>query len=231
MERLAQHIEALVFASSSPISFQEIIDCLEATFDTEFNEEDVEKAIDDIEKRFESDEFSFELVKIAGGYGFLTKSAYFSTIGTHLKLTTRKRLSKSALETLSIIAYKQPVTKTEMENIRGVGCDYALQKLLEKELVSIAGRSEGPGRPLLYGTSEKFMDYFGLKTLEDLPKPKDFQMPDNTIGEQAPLEEAVPVPVEHAPEAPPSESSPSPEIVEAEPEPIVISENDKTEEE
>lgn len=202
MERLAQHVEALIFASSSPISFQEIIDCLEATFEMEFNEEDVEKAIDEVEKRFESDEFSFELVKIAGGYGFLTKSAYFSTIGTHLKLTTRKRLSKSALETLSIIAYKQPVTKTEMENIRGVGCDYALQKLLEKELVSIAGRSEGPGRPLLYATSEKFMDYFGLKSMDDLPKPKDFQLPENTIGEQAPLEEVVPVAVESQPETP-----------------------------
>lgn len=202
MERLAQHVEALIFASSSPISFQEIIDCLEATFEMEFNEKDVEKAIDEVEKRFESDEFSFELVKIAGGYGFLTKSAYFSTIGTHLKLTTRKRLSKSALETLSIIAYKQPVTKTEMENIRGVGCDYALQKLLEKELVSIAGRSEGPGRPLLYATSEKFMDYFGLKSMDDLPKPKDFQLPENTIGEQAPLEEVVPVAVESQPETP-----------------------------
>ena len=198
MEHLAQHVEALIFASSSPISFQEILDCLEATFDMEFSEEDLEKAIAEIEQRYEEPTFSFELLKIAGGYNFLTKSAYFSTIGTHLKLTTRKRLSKSALETLSLVAYKQPVTKTEMENIRGVGCDYALQKLLEKELVVIAGRSEGPGRPLLYGTSEKFMDYFGLKALEDLPKPKDFQMPDNTIGEQAPLEESVPTAIEGA---------------------------------
>ena len=117
-----------------------------------------------------------------------------------------------------------------MENIRGVGCDYALQKLLEKELVSIAGRSEGPGRPLLYATSEKFMDYFGLKSLEDLPKPKDFQMPDNTIGEQAPLEEAVPVAVENKEEEPPSEAvAPVTEVPEEAP--IVISENDKTEEE
>jgi len=191
LEHLAQHVEALIFASSSPISFQEILDCLEATFGTEFSDEDLEKAIGEIEERYENPTFSFELLKIAGGYNFLTKSAYFSTIGTHLKLTTRKRLSKSAMETLSLVAYKQPVTKTEMENIRGVGCDYALQKLLEKELVVIAGRSDGPGRPLLYGTSEKFMDYFGLKSLEDMPKPKDFQMPDNMIGEQAPVEESV----------------------------------------
>jgi segregation and condensation protein B len=78
-----------------------------------------------------------------------------------------------------------------MEKIRGVSCDYSIQKLLEKELVSIEGRSEGPGRPLLYGTSQKFMDYFGLKSLKDLPKPKDFKEPDSQIGEQAPIEEEV----------------------------------------
>lgn len=189
MDRLAQHIEALIFASNSPISIQEIMDCLEATFETEFREEEVKEAIDMVRDRYEDDQYAFELVSISGGLRFLTKSAYFGTVGTHLKLTTRKRLSKSALETLSILAYKQPVSKSEMENIRGVGCDYALQKLLEKELVTIVGRSEGPGRPLLYGTSEKFMDYFGLKSLEDLPKPKDFHIPDNSIGEQAPIEE------------------------------------------
>jgi segregation and condensation protein B len=105
----------------------------------------------------------------------------------------KKRLSRSALETLSIIAYKQPVTKSELERIRGVNCDYAIQKLLEKELVAIQGRSDGPGRPLLYGTSDKFMDYFGLKSLDDLPKPKEFREPSNQIGEQAPIEEPIPV--------------------------------------
>ena len=102
-----------------------------------------------------------------------------------LRQTTRKRLSRSALETLSIVAYKQPVSKPELEKIRGVSCDYAIQKLLEKELVMIVGRSDGPGKPLLYATSAKFMDYFGLKSIEDLPQPKEFQEPDNTIGEMA----------------------------------------------
>lgn len=193
MKQLTQHIEALIFSANGPISRQEILDCLETAFETEFKEEELDGAIDALRKRYEPEEFAFELVDISGGLRFLTKSAFFPTVGTHLKLTTRKRLSRSALETLSIIAYKQPVTKSEMENIRGVGCDYALQKLLEKELVSIAGRSDGPGRPLLYGTSEKFMDYFGIKSLEDLPKPKDFAMTENTIGEQAPMEESIPV--------------------------------------
>ena len=120
----------------------------------------------------------------------MTKGAYHGVIGTWLKQTTKKRLSQAAIETLSIIAYKQPVSKTEIEQIRGVSSDYSLQKLLEKELVSITGRSDGPGRPLLYGTSIKFMDYFGLKDLSDLPRPKDFKDPDQEIGERAPIEEA-----------------------------------------
>jgi segregation and condensation protein B len=132
-------------------------------------------------------------LEIAGGYQFLTKGAYHNTVGVYLKQTMKKRLSRSALETLSIIAYKQPVTKSELERIRGVNCDYAIQKLLEKELVAIQGRSDGPGRPLLYGTSDKFMDYFGLKSLDDLPKPKEFREPSNQIGEQAPIEEPIPV--------------------------------------
>jgi segregation and condensation protein B len=92
-----------------------------------------------------------------------------------------------------MISYKQPVSKTELENIRGVSCDYSIQKLLEKELVTILGRAETPGRPLLYGTTEKFMDYFGIKSLKDLPKPKDFRTPDSEVGEVAPIEEEIPL--------------------------------------
>ncbi|CAG0898666.1 unnamed protein product, partial [Cyprideis torosa] len=93
--------------------------------------------------------------------------------------------------TLSIIAYKQPVEKSELEKIRGVSCDYSIQKLLEKELVEIIGRSEGPGRPLLYSTSEKFMDYFGLKSIQDLPKTRDISTTQNSIGEES-IVEVVP---------------------------------------
>jgi len=106
-----------------------------------------------------------------------------------LRQTTKKRLSQAALETLSIIAYKQPVSKNELEQIRGVSCDYSIQKLLEKELIEIAGRSEAPGRPLLYRSSQKFMDYFGLKSLRDLPKTKDFKEPESEIGEPTAIEE------------------------------------------
>ena len=193
MEYLAQHIESLIFTTEHPITLDEIKSCLEATFETEFQRNDIEAAIDTIKLKFEPAEFAFEIAEIANGYQFLTKGAYHPTVGTYLRQNTKKRLSRAAIETLSIIAYKQPISKGEMEKIRGVSCDYSVQKLLEKELVLITGRSEGPGRPLLYGTSEKFMDYFGINNLTELPKPKDFKEPETSIGEQAPIEETVPV--------------------------------------
>lgn len=192
MEQLAQHIESLIFSADTPISLHEIIECLSEAFGIKFNETEVLEAIDALKQRYAADVFSFEPMEIAGGYQFLTKGAFHHTVGIFLKQTMKKRLSRSALETLAIIAYRQPVSKGELEKIRGVNCDYAIQKLLEKELVNITGRSDGPGRPLLYGTSEKFMDYFGLKSLDDLPRPKEFRDPSNQIGEQAPIEEDIP---------------------------------------
>ena len=189
MEKLAQHIEALIFATDTPISMEQIKECLQTTFETTFTDEDVVGAFDEVKQRFDREESAIEVVEISGGFQFMTKGAYHGVIATWLKQTTNKRLSRSALETLAIIAYKQPVTKSEAEAIRGVSCDYSLQKLLEKELVSIVGRSDGPGRPLLYGTSAKFMDYFGLRDLQDLPQPKDFRSPDSEIGERAPIDE------------------------------------------
>lgn len=191
MEYLAQHIESLIFTCEQPISLKEIKAALEQTFESKFKEEDLKATLKELSESYQSDTRSFELVKIAGGYQFLTKGAFHATVGTFLKQTIKKRLSRAALETLAIIAYKQPVTKTDIENIRGVNCDYAAQKLLEKELISIVGRKEAPGRPLLYGTSQKFMDYFGIENLQDLPKLKEFQPTENSIGEAAPIEEEV----------------------------------------
>ncbi len=149
----------------------------------EVTAEAISEAISQIRAQFQQEDFAFELVEIAGGYQFLTKGAYHNTVAVHLKQTTKKRLSQAAMETLAIVAYKQPVSKSDLEEIRGVNCDYALQKLLDKELVMITGRSQGPGRPLLYGTSEKFMDYLGINSLQDLPKLKDFKEVENTVGQ------------------------------------------------
>ena len=189
MEFLSQHIESLVFTADRPITITEIGDALEHTFEMQFRKVEIKTVLEEITEKYNSDQFAFEMVGIANGYQFLTKGAYFNTVATFLKQTTKKKLSRAALETLSIVAYKQPVSKPEIEKIRGVSCDYAMQKLLEKELVTIVGRAESVGKPLLYGTSPKFMDYFGLKNIEDLPKPKDFKMPDTSVGEPAPIED------------------------------------------
>ena len=181
---MKQHIEALIFASPQPIALVDIKSVLDESLQADVRQEEILAVIAAIQEQFQQEMYAFELVEIAGGWQLLTKGAYHNTIAIHLKQTTKKRLSQAALETLALVAYKQPVSKSELEEIRGVGCDYALQKLLEKELVLIAGRSEGPGRPLLYATSGKFMDYLGIRSLNDLPKPKDFHEPENTVGKE-----------------------------------------------
>ncbi|MBL7804180.1 MAG: SMC-Scp complex subunit ScpB [Saprospiraceae bacterium] len=191
MELLKQQIEALIFAAPQPIPLAEIKAVVEEALQNELQETDILQALDQTRAQFASDIYPFELVEIAGGYQFLTKGAYHNLIAIHLKQTTKKRLSQAALETLALIAYKQPVSKSELEEIRGVSCDYALHKLLEKELVMIIGRSDGPGRPLLYATTEKFMDYMGIRSLTDLPKVKEFAPVENTVGEAPAAEESV----------------------------------------
>ena len=185
MDFLGNHIEALIFCSEKPIKLAELKNCLTEMFEADVPEKDVEEAILQIQAKYNDEQFPFQVIRSGGGYQFLTKPAYQASISILLKQQSKKRLSTSALETLSIIAYKQPVTKSEMEQIRGVNCDYSVQKLLEKELVEIKGKSDNIGRPLLYGTSEKFMDYFGINALKDLPTPKDFSTEENEIGQQA----------------------------------------------
>jgi segregation and condensation protein B len=183
MDFLQNHIEALIFVATEPISITEIKACLVEMFEAEIPEENIVEAIEKLQKKYEEDIYAFQIYAMAGGYQFLTKPAYQSSISILLKQKSKKRLSNAALETLAIVAYKQPVTKTEIEQIRGVNSDYAIQKLLEKELLVIKGKSDAVGRPLLYGTSDKFMDYFGISSLKDLPQPKDILPEDNMIGE------------------------------------------------
>ncbi|MGI9541704.1 MAG: SMC-Scp complex subunit ScpB [Cyclobacteriaceae bacterium] len=184
MDFLTNHIEALIFCSSKPIRKSEIQACLVEMFEADIPEKDIKAALEVLQKKYEDETYSFEVIKSGGGYQFLTKASYQSSISIFLKQQSKKRLSNSALETLSIIAYKQPVTKAEMEQIRGVNCDYAVQKLLEKGLVDIKGKADSVGKPILYGTSEMFMDYFGINKIEDLPTPKDFNQEENQIGEE-----------------------------------------------
>ena len=131
----------------------------------------MDAALEGIIEKYNSEFYPFEVRQSGGGWQFLTKKEFHKTVAQLNGEKFLKRLSAAALETLAIIAYKQPVTKGEIESIRGVSSDYAVQKLLEKELIVITGRNEKlPGHPLVYATSKNFMDYFGINSPEDLPK-------------------------------------------------------------
>jgi segregation and condensation protein B len=184
LDFLSNHIEALIFSSPKPIKKEEIKNCLTEMFDADIPEKDIDLALEENIAKYQNDSYPFQIEHIGGGFQFLTKPAYQTSIGILLKQQSKKRLSNSALETLSIIAYKQPVTKSQIEQVRGVNCDYTVQKLLEKELIEIKGKADTVGRPIIYGTSAKFMEYFGINDLNELPTPKDFSSEDNTIGEE-----------------------------------------------
>lgn len=189
MDIFQQHLEALIFCASSPISKEELHKAAAELFDYELQVDHLEASLEKIKAKYQAEEFSFELVFLGGGFQFMTKPAYERTVGIYLKQKSKKTLSASALETLSIIAYQQPVTKSEVEKIRGVGCDYAIQKLLEKGLLDIKGKAELPGRPVLYGTSKKFLEYLGINSLTDLPKLKEIAPEVNQIGHEEVQEE------------------------------------------
>ncbi|RYY21140.1 MAG: SMC-Scp complex subunit ScpB, partial [Chitinophagaceae bacterium] len=171
------HIEALIFASDKPLTAMELTELANNAFgfmDEKLTLEQIQTAIDGIVEKYRSEFYPFEVKESGGGLQFLTKKEYHKTVAQLNGEKFLKRLSTAALETLSIIAYKQPVTKGEIEAIRGVSSDYAIQRLLEKELVVITGRNEKmPGHPLVYATSKSFMDYFGINSPDDLPKLKE----------------------------------------------------------
>ena len=171
------HIEALIFASDKPLPIAEIVELLNNAMgfiEDRATPEQVDAAINAIKEKYDSEFYSFGLIESGGGWQFLTKQEYHKTIAQLNGDKFLKKLSVASIETLSIIAYKQPVTKSEIELIRGVNCDYAVQKLLEKELIVISGRKEDAvGKPLIYATSKNFMDYFGINSPEDLPRIKE----------------------------------------------------------
>lgn len=174
LSEIIPHIEALIFASDKPLSNEEILELVNsalAFIEDRATQQQVDAAIEGIAEKYSAEFYAFELKQSGGGWQFLTKKEYHKTVAQLNGDKFLKRLSTAALETLAIIAYKQPITKSEIEAIRGVNCDYAVQKLLEKDLVIISGRNEeAVGKPLIYATSKSFMDYFGINSAEDLPK-------------------------------------------------------------
>ena len=188
MEDVQKNIEAIIFAAENPVKIEELLTYFNKNTEVAFTQEEVEGILFVIKEKYNNDLFPFELGEVGGGYQFLTKADYHTAVSGFLNRNTVKRLTTAALESLAIIAYKQPVTKSIIETIRGVNADYTIQKLIEKELVEIAGRSDEPGRPLLYKTTQQFLDYFGINSLEELPKLKEFEELQNQIGEKENIE-------------------------------------------
>jgi segregation and condensation protein B len=206
LNTLIPHIEALIFSSDKPLTTLEITELVNNALgfmDDKITLDKVETALEGIVEKYKAEFYPFEIRMSGGGWQFLTKKEYHKTVVQLNGDKFLKRLSVASMETLAIVAYKQPVTKGEIEAIRGVSSDYAVQKLLEKELIIICGRNEKmPGHPLLYATSRTFMDYFGINNADDLPRIKEVladQLVEPTI-----IKDTLPAEAEK-PETPPAE--------------------------
>ncbi len=184
---LKQIVEALIFASDEPLDIKTIrvlIDDFNSNAEPgdrlEAGSELLRAAIDELNHEYDAMQKPYRILPLAGGFAFATGKEYAVWIGKLLKERARRKLSATAVETLAIVAYKQPITKSEIEFIRGVNADYIMKTLLEKNLVTITGRATTPGRPLLYGTTSEFLKHFGLNDISDLPKPREIE---ELIGE------------------------------------------------
>ncbi|MBN2844200.1 MAG: SMC-Scp complex subunit ScpB [Sedimentisphaerales bacterium] len=159
-------VEAILFAADEPVNVRKIVEIIDAG-----GVKEVKKHIRDLNRRYKKMGCAFRVEELAGGYQLLTQSAYNPWLSKLIKVRSEGKLSSAAMETLAIIAYKQPLMRVEIENIRGVAAGEMIRQLIEKGLVKITGRAEELGRPLLYGTTQKFLDVFGLASIKDLPQP------------------------------------------------------------
>lgn len=190
-EEAKRIIEALLFASDRPIGIDEITAVLE-----DVDSRVVRDIVYELKNEYETQRRSFTLTEVAGGFQMVSDTYYAPWIKKLLASERTQRLSMPSLETLAIIAYKQPLTRSEMETIRGVNIDGVIENLLEKNLIRTHGRKEAPGRPFYYVTTEEFLMHFGLKSLQDLPPLKEFTEKDIELGDkgvivQKPQEEAL----------------------------------------
>lgn len=170
MEQLKKVLESLLFVSETPLSAKKV-----ASFLKDAKEEEIEKAFEALREEVEGLGRSYQVLPVAQGYQLVTRGEYHRYAKELYKVISKTRLSKASLEALAIIAYKQPVTRAEVEAIRGVEVTNLVQSLLEKKMIRILGRAETPGRPLLYGTTHEFLIHFGLRDLSDLPKISEIQ--------------------------------------------------------
>jgi segregation and condensation protein B len=205
--RLTQIIEALLFASESPLSAADL-----SRVDERLDEDTVEAVIQELRAEYELNERSFQIYEVAGGYQLLTRPEFVTILERYDSVPQPSRLSAPALEVLAILAYRQPLGRAEVEEIRGVGSSGVLRTLTERQLIEPVARGEGLGRPLLYGTTKKFLEHFGFRSLEDLPRPDELPivLRDRTVQPFTPLDEAeraaegIPAPVADAAPAEPA---------------------------
>jgi segregation and condensation protein B len=172
-------VEALLFASDEPLTSKQISDIMRSSEDggprIRVSDDEVLGIIRELNSEYVQAGRSFRIVHAAGGFQFATMPDFAQWLGRLAKDRARRKLTQAALETLAVVAYKQPVTKPEVEAIRGVNADYAVQKLLERGMITIVGRAATPGRPLLYGTTSEFLKHFGINDLSELPKPREIE--------------------------------------------------------
>ncbi len=168
MDSVKQEVEALLFAADEPLSLRKLGSLLE-----ECEPGEIRKAIDELRKEYDSSERAWHLEELAGGFQLLTRPRYADTISRLRKAKSDRKLSNAAMETLAIVAYKQPIRRADVEAIRGVQTGELLRALMEKDLIRIVGRDTVPGSPVLYGTTKNFLEVCGLNSLKDLPKPEE----------------------------------------------------------
>ncbi len=170
-------IESIIFASDEPLAEKDLLNVIREIDgdDVKLKLGELNELVEELNSDYKETGRAFKIIKIAGGYAFATNKEYAKYVGFLTTEKSKRRLSQSALETLALIAYKQPITKPEIEAIRGVSSDYMLSTLLDKKLIKIEGRAETIGRPLLYGTTDEFLKYFGLNAITDLPKPREIE--------------------------------------------------------
>jgi len=168
---LAQLIEAALFAASRPLTVEEL-----AVLDAESSLADVRTALDQLREAYDFNQHAIELIEMAGGFQLLTRPAFAQALERAQFTARASRLTAAALETLAIIAYRQPVGRSEIEEIRGVSAGGVLRSLQERGLIEVVGRSEALGRPLLYGTTPMFLELLGLKDLADLPRAEELSI-------------------------------------------------------
>ncbi|MGF1670100.1 MAG: SMC-Scp complex subunit ScpB [Balneolaceae bacterium] len=185
--RLISVIEALIFSSPEPLPWQKLASIIkESGEELELERTSLVRIINQLNQRYEENDLAFRIEEKGGGFTFATQTRFHPWLSIYQHENAYRKLSQSAIETLAIVAYRQPVTKPEVDQIRGVDSGYILRQLLEKMLVRVSGRASSPGKPLLYKTTDHFLKHFGINSVDELPRPREIDdiLKDDDMADQ-----------------------------------------------